>query len=81
MSTPTCSASIKLLPFWDPLGGDPRFEKIVVSERRKMLRHQSGETSAFTKLTKAVLKFVSPGPEKMGRFLMTWDDEGPSTSY
>jgi hypothetical protein len=23
--------ALKLLPFWDPLRGDPRFEKIVVS--------------------------------------------------
>jgi hypothetical protein len=23
--------SLKLLPFWDPLRGDPRFEKIVAS--------------------------------------------------
>jgi hypothetical protein len=22
---------VKLLPFWDPLHGDPRFEKIVAS--------------------------------------------------
>jgi hypothetical protein len=35
MSMLTCSASIKLLPFWDPIGGDPRFEKIVVSETPK----------------------------------------------
>jgi hypothetical protein len=24
-------AALKLLPFWDPLRGDPRFEKIVAS--------------------------------------------------
>jgi hypothetical protein len=35
MSTPTYSAAIKLLPFWDPIGGDARFEKIVVSETPK----------------------------------------------
>jgi hypothetical protein len=23
--------ALKLLPFWDPLRGDPRFEKIVAS--------------------------------------------------
>jgi len=25
--------ALKLLPFWDPLRGDPRFEKIVESLR------------------------------------------------
>jgi hypothetical protein len=31
---PSCALSygaLKLLPFWDPLRGDPRFEKIVAS--------------------------------------------------
>jgi serine/threonine-protein kinase len=31
---PPCTVSygqLKLLPFWDPLRGDPRFEKIVAS--------------------------------------------------
>jgi hypothetical protein len=31
MSTPTFFARNKFLPFWDPLRGDPRFEKIVAS--------------------------------------------------
>jgi hypothetical protein len=35
MNMPTCSASIKLLSFWDPLRGDPRFEKIVQSQAPK----------------------------------------------
>jgi hypothetical protein len=26
-----CYGNVKLLPFWDPLRGDPRFEKIVNS--------------------------------------------------
>jgi len=26
---------LKLLPFWDPLRGDPRFEKIVQSQAPK----------------------------------------------
>jgi len=37
-AAPTCGAGIatsygmlKLFPFWDPLRGDPRFEKIVAS--------------------------------------------------
>ena len=29
MSTPTFFAKRKLLPFWDPLRGDPRFEQII----------------------------------------------------
>ena len=31
MSIATFFATIKSLPFWDPLSGDPRFEKIVQS--------------------------------------------------
>jgi hypothetical protein len=31
MNTPTFFAKSKLLPFCDPLRGDPRFEKIVAS--------------------------------------------------
>jgi hypothetical protein len=31
MSTSTFFAKSKLLLFWDPLPGDPRFEKIVAS--------------------------------------------------
>jgi hypothetical protein len=27
--------ALKLLPFWDPLRGDPRFEKIVASQAPK----------------------------------------------
>jgi hypothetical protein len=27
----TSYRTLKLLPFWDPLRGDPRFEKIVAS--------------------------------------------------
>ena len=29
--TPLNYGKLKLLPFWDPLRGDPRFEKIVAS--------------------------------------------------
>jgi hypothetical protein len=28
---PVSYGELKLLPFWDPLRGDPRFEKIVAS--------------------------------------------------
>jgi hypothetical protein len=28
---PVSYGQLKLLPFWDPLRGDPRFEKIVTS--------------------------------------------------
>jgi hypothetical protein len=28
--------ALKLLPFWDPLRGDPRFEKIVASLAPKL---------------------------------------------
>jgi hypothetical protein len=27
----TDMSALKLMPFWDPLRGDPRFEKIVAS--------------------------------------------------
>jgi len=27
--------ALKVLPFWDPLRGDPRFEKIVASQAPK----------------------------------------------
>jgi hypothetical protein len=27
--------ALKLLPFWDPVRGDPRFEKIVASQAPK----------------------------------------------
>jgi len=30
-SLPVSYGALKLLPFWDPLRGDPRFEKIVAS--------------------------------------------------
>jgi hypothetical protein len=30
-SVVTSYGALKLLPFWDPLCGDPRFEKIVAS--------------------------------------------------
>jgi hypothetical protein len=29
--SPVTYGQLKLLPFWDPLRGDPRFEKIVAS--------------------------------------------------
>jgi serine/threonine protein kinase/tetratricopeptide (TPR) repeat protein len=32
---------LKLLPFWDPLRGDPRFEKIVASLAPKRTNHES----------------------------------------
>jgi serine/threonine-protein kinase len=32
---------LKLLPFWDPLRGDPRFEKIVASLAPKKTNHES----------------------------------------
>ena len=31
--------ALKLLPFWDPLRGDPRFEKIVASLAPKDAKH------------------------------------------
>jgi len=33
--------ALKLLPFWDPLRGDPRFEKIVESLAQRELNHGS----------------------------------------
>jgi len=33
--------ALKLHPFWDPLRGDPRFEKIVASSHRKGINHGS----------------------------------------
>jgi hypothetical protein len=30
---------LKLFPFWDPLRGDPRFEKIVTSLAPKDAKH------------------------------------------
>ncbi len=32
--SPISYGQLKFLPFWDPLRGDPRFEKIVASSRR-----------------------------------------------
>jgi hypothetical protein len=54
---------LKLHPFWDPLRGDPRFEKIVASLARKTQRHQPSKSWALAKLEKAVVKLVSPGHE------------------
>jgi hypothetical protein len=34
--TITTYGQLKLLPFWDPLRGDPRFEKIVASLAPKL---------------------------------------------
>jgi hypothetical protein len=31
--------ALKLLPFWDPLRGDPRFEQIVTSHCAKVRRN------------------------------------------
>jgi hypothetical protein len=31
LPSPLSYGQLKLLPFWDPLRGDPRFEKIVAS--------------------------------------------------
>jgi tetratricopeptide (TPR) repeat protein len=36
--SPVTYGQLKLLPFWDPLRGDPRFEKIVASLAPKLVR-------------------------------------------
>ena len=38
---------LKLLPFWDPLRGDPRFEKIVASLAPKRINHQSSRIASW----------------------------------
>jgi len=48
---------LKLMPFWDPLRGDPRFEKLV--EEVKQPVALSASTSAFPGRAK-----VTPAPEK-----------------
>ena len=37
--SPVSYGQLKLLPFWDPLRGDPRFEKIVASLAPKDAKH------------------------------------------
>ena len=37
--SPVTYGQLKLLPFWDPLRGDPRFEKIVASLAPKDAKH------------------------------------------
>ena len=50
---------LKLLPFWDPLRGDPRFEKLVEEARLPVAlsASASGARSAAS---------VAPAPEKSG---------------
>ena len=38
-ATVTSYGVLKLFPFWDPLRGDPRFEKIVTSLAPKDAKH------------------------------------------
>ncbi|MEO8044524.1 MAG: hypothetical protein ABI674_06420, partial [Spartobacteria bacterium] len=39
--------ALKLLPFWDPLRGDPRFEKIVESLAPKKSAAVANESAQF----------------------------------
>ncbi|HEU5245618.1 MAG TPA: FlgO family outer membrane protein [Candidatus Udaeobacter sp.] len=52
-----CYGELKLLPFWDPLRGDPRFEKVVASLAPKEAPNVAAEKSI------AVLSFANLNPD------------------
>jgi TolB-like protein/Tfp pilus assembly protein PilF len=60
---------LKLMPFWDPLRGDPRFEKILV-EAKEAVAWPSAATTAPEKSI-AVLPFENLSEEKANEYFAT----------